>query len=257
MKSAVKPGQVLILVLLVVVVSLAVGLSVASRNITNIRTSTQTEESQKAFSAAEGGIESVLSQGLSSLVPGTTQVDVGNIKANVNVEKKETFEAQIVRGSVGQISIVGMETKPVKISWAKNGETAASIEVTQLWGCCGSAPGVQTRNAYDGGSSESLGKQFGFNDALDPGGCEGYAKCVTITIANDNATLLRIRPFWHSNSFLVKAIPPNVLPTQTYTLKSTASTADGITRTVQVTKTLPQLPAVFDYAIYSDSAIVK
>ena len=50
-----KQGQILILVLLVVVVILAIGLSVASRNITNLRTSTQTENSQKAFSAAEGG----------------------------------------------------------------------------------------------------------------------------------------------------------------------------------------------------------
>ena len=88
MKSAVKPGQVLILVLLVVVVALAVGLSVASRNITNVRTSTQTEESQKAFSAAEAGIESILSQGLGSLQEGPQDpVTVGGVTANVIVTK--------------------------------------------------------------------------------------------------------------------------------------------------------------------------
>ncbi len=62
MKTAKKSGQILILVLLIVVVALAVGLSVASRNITNLRSSTQTEQSQRAFTAAEGGVEDVLSR---------------------------------------------------------------------------------------------------------------------------------------------------------------------------------------------------
>ena len=68
-----KSGQILILILLIVVVALAVGLSVASRNITNLRTSTQAEHSQRALSAAEGGIEDVLSR-LSTVA---SQVPVG------------------------------------------------------------------------------------------------------------------------------------------------------------------------------------
>src|SRR3989338_3404772 len=96
-----RRGQILILVLLIVVVALAVGLSVASRNITNLRTSTQTEQSQRAFSAAEGGVEDVLSK-LSTIandinvgssnsgcaVAGNQaicSVPVGEITANVNV----------------------------------------------------------------------------------------------------------------------------------------------------------------------------
>ena len=55
-----KKGQVLVLVLLVVVVALAVGLSVASRNLTNLRITTQSEQSQRAFNAAEGGNEHAL-----------------------------------------------------------------------------------------------------------------------------------------------------------------------------------------------------
>src|SRR3972149_6444629 len=101
-----KQGQILILVLLAVVVILAVGLSVASRNITNLRTSTQTEQSQRAFSAAEGGVEDVLSR-LSTIAQSpsiATGVDVpvtvGDITANVNVKASSVYEAVVEEGTV-------------------------------------------------------------------------------------------------------------------------------------------------------------
>ncbi len=53
-------GQALLIVVLIMVVSLTVGLSVASRSITNLRISTEEQSSQAAFSAAEAGIERVL-----------------------------------------------------------------------------------------------------------------------------------------------------------------------------------------------------
>ncbi|HSW47754.1 MAG TPA: hypothetical protein VLG67_01625 [Candidatus Saccharimonadales bacterium] len=53
-------GQSLLIVVLVMVVVLTVGLSVAVRSTTNIRNSTDDESSQKAFSAAEAGVEQAL-----------------------------------------------------------------------------------------------------------------------------------------------------------------------------------------------------
>src|SRR3990172_9534276 len=116
-----KSGQILILVLLIVVVSLAVGLSVASRNLTNLKISTQTEQSQRAFSAAEGGVEDVLSRlnNISSAIvsqdfSGTgcvgggadtanCTIGVGNIDANVNVKSNTTYEFTLKPGEVGQV----------------------------------------------------------------------------------------------------------------------------------------------------------
>ena len=53
-------GQALLIVLLVMTVALTVGLSVATRTIVNVRITTQEEQSQRAFSAAEAGIEETL-----------------------------------------------------------------------------------------------------------------------------------------------------------------------------------------------------
>ncbi len=47
-----QSGQALLIIVLVMVVALTIGLSVASRTITNLRTSREQASSQKALSAA-------------------------------------------------------------------------------------------------------------------------------------------------------------------------------------------------------------
>lgn len=53
-------GQVLLAVILVAVVALTIGLSLVSRSITNVKVATQSEESQRAFQAAEAGVQRAL-----------------------------------------------------------------------------------------------------------------------------------------------------------------------------------------------------
>lgn len=55
-------GQVVIILLLVTVIVLAVGLSVAGRSINEIETSTISENSSRAFSAAEAGLERIITK---------------------------------------------------------------------------------------------------------------------------------------------------------------------------------------------------
>lgn len=55
-----EKGQSLLIVVLVMVVALTIGLSVASRSITNLRIASEEQNSQAAFSAAEAGIEKAL-----------------------------------------------------------------------------------------------------------------------------------------------------------------------------------------------------
>lgn len=52
-----QAGQILLIVILVVIVSLTIGLSIASRSITSLKASTEETESRKALAAAEAGIE--------------------------------------------------------------------------------------------------------------------------------------------------------------------------------------------------------
>ena len=275
-----KSGQILILVLLIVVVSLAVGLSVASRNLTNLRISTQTQESQRAFSAAEGGVEDVLSRlqtlaqtQQAALTSGSGYNDtfyVGDLSATVKVFGRNVYETTVPLGEVAQVTLVVNPGPPVSyytgnltIEWQVTPD--APIELTfvcdsiSLSNNCtvNSVAGVdhgdyaQNRFAYQ--APGSLGGQQGFQN------CTQIASICSVTINVPSAAkpiILRIKPFHNAVNLKVYGTPS--LPTQIYEINSVAKTSLGIKRRVQVTRTaLPALPAVFDYVLYSEGDIVK
>src|SRR3989344_5732237 len=64
-----QAGQVLLIVILILIIVLTVGLSIASRSITTIRTSTDEASSQKALSAAEAGIEQTIQSNIPIATP--------------------------------------------------------------------------------------------------------------------------------------------------------------------------------------------
>src|SRR5687767_6526323 len=61
-----EKGQMLLVVVLTLIVALTVGLSLASRTVLNVRLSRQGEESQRAFQAAEAGVEQILQSNANS-----------------------------------------------------------------------------------------------------------------------------------------------------------------------------------------------
>jgi hypothetical protein len=72
-----QAGQTMLIVVLAIVIALTVGLSVASRSITNLKTTTEEVNSQKALSAAEAGIEKALQKLTTTSSPITGTFDVG------------------------------------------------------------------------------------------------------------------------------------------------------------------------------------
>src|SRR3990167_5301279 len=53
-------GQIILILVLITVVGLTIALSLVSRTISDIRITSQIEQSSKAFSAAEAGVETAL-----------------------------------------------------------------------------------------------------------------------------------------------------------------------------------------------------
>lgn len=89
-----EKGQTLLIIVLIMVVGLTVGLAVASRSIINVRTSTEEENSQRAFSAAEAGIEQALRIGCVTPIPpgtGCNPVPIGTFNNNMS----STFNTNI------------------------------------------------------------------------------------------------------------------------------------------------------------------
>lgn len=232
-----KSGQILIIVLLIVVVTLAVGLSVASRNITNLRTSTQTEQSQRAFTAAEGGIEDVLSRfstlktdpavttssGLNVSVP----VGSSGISATVNL-KAINYVQRVDTGHVAQINLrdannVHAHDAPynvtqVKISWAKAvpgegdlGKPFPSVEVTFVCQTASSTtPCVNNNNnvAVSGYAQDRVAftnNSSGDQGFTNCGNSSGVVTSSTVTDPDYNCTITF--PLVNSNILLVRVRP--------------------------------------------------
>lgn len=267
-----KSGQVLILVLLTVIVVLTIGLSVASRNITNLRTTTQTEQSQRAFTAAEGGVEDVLSiiddpvefqrtyRYAQSSTGDTQSVAVGDLNATVNVRASATFDGSVSVGDVLQIDLEGVRNnQTINIEWARKNTVevdpphgVASIEVTQIYSISG-----QDREYFQG--EPRAGESGNVVVASDCSGGSAFKKCMSITTPPAPAVpkLLRIKPFWANTTVRVYGNGFD-LPVQIYDITSTAQSEIGVARSVQVTRSSkPKLPAVFDYVLFSEQDIVK
>lgn len=87
-----EKGQVLLIVVLAMIVALTVGLSVAARSIIDLRIATDEGDSQKAFSAAEAGIE----QAQKISIPADPSTPV--------IEQKEIGEAIIESVFVSPVS---------------------------------------------------------------------------------------------------------------------------------------------------------
>ncbi|MCR4305917.1 MAG: hypothetical protein NUV73_02430, partial [Candidatus Daviesbacteria bacterium] len=69
---------------------------------------------------------------------------------------------------------------------------------------------------------------------------------------------LRIKPYWANTTVKVYSLGATPLPVQTYDISSSATANAGVTRKVQVNRTaLPMMPAVFDYAFFSEGSIIK
>jgi len=84
-------GQALLVVVLVMVVALTVGLSIASKSITGFRNSTEQASSQKALSAAEAGIEQALKSNVSIGTP-DNPIKLGDSNYNTTVTQVDGTE---------------------------------------------------------------------------------------------------------------------------------------------------------------------
>lgn len=75
-----QSGQVIIILLLIMLVALSIGLVATQRSVTDVTTSTQTDQATRAFSAAEAGIEEAI-QGGNSI----SGLKVGDARVSVNI----------------------------------------------------------------------------------------------------------------------------------------------------------------------------
>ena len=279
-------GQTIIILLLVMVVGLTIGLSMVSRSLTDIKISQQTEQSQRAFSAAEAGLEYALSQGLVNIaggdIPQTIITPGVSYSGKVSKTGAEGYElkgqAAIEQDDVAQINLDPLDIEAggiatsINIFWGERGTNqvpnpacstlpnpvVASLELTFItqsgisYGINKYAYNACTGlNATNNFSSPS---QYGLPTPTPPSTATAYYAKIDSLDIPDDAKILRIRPLYNNASIKIE---PNggVFPNQSYKL-TVKGEAQGKVRAIEWLQPIkPALPAIFDYVLFSGSSV--
>jgi hypothetical protein len=263
-----QSGQMVLMVLLIMLVGLTIAAGVFLDSLTEVQLTTSQENSDRAFNAAEGGVEQYLAKDFTSLITASdstdsNEVDVGNLKANVKLTKESTFKALIEENDVGTVNLDGMSTNAtLTISWTKGEDQnpgtclegdnqAPAALIVEKWSNK-SAP-VVTRSVY---------KPFGCNipSGVTPSTNAGenpYLSTIDFSVTPSDY-LLRLRPVYNKATIAVSGGRGVSLPPQQISIESKSSiTGSGESKAIKATKTFSDLPMIFDYVLYSGSAIVK
>lgn len=253
-------GQVLLVVLLITVIALTVGLSVASRNIVSQRTSQEEASSQKALAAAEAGIEQSLKSGISIPIATfetnttyvTTVIPVLGTEVLVNggnvIPKDEGADIWLVAHdpSSGEPIFTTPWSGSLRIYWgdASGSCNNAALEIIVVYD---PFPYKLKRYAYDpcalrrgdnnflptsGGGSVS-GKPFSYSSP---------------SISVTSGFLARVVPLYASAT--IGATASIALLSQGSIIGATGESL-GTTRKINVFKGYPQLPIEYFYGLFS------
>lgn len=231
-------GQVTLLVLLVMVVLLTVGLAVVSRSVTDIRISKETEESARAFSAAEAGIEEALKHDLATLIWTDESISVGDLEAKVTVTETNSFETKIEQGETAEVNLKDYSGN-IEVSWR-----GKVLELTLI---------------YQDGDYKIIRDVYNLTaENCDDIDADNFTNTFTVpaSLPADSEKALRVRPICAEATVTVSGVG-NPLPEQSYKIRSEVVGPGKQVRTVEVTKSLPILPPIFDYVLFSGGTLVK
>lgn len=177
-------GQALLIILLIMAVVLTISLSVVSRSVTDITVSKKEEDSARAFSAAEAGVEQVLkgSNVYSGSLPNSASFAVGNPTAIIATAKDFVFPSLVSFGESVTLWLVAHDSNgdlacsaslpcftgnKLKFCWGESGtgssnNTTPALEVSVLYRTSSSDYSTATvaRGSYDPNSARSAGNHF-------------------------------------------------------------------------------------------------
>lgn len=255
-----QQGQVLLIVILVMVVALTIGLSVASRSIVSLRTSTEQAESQKALAAAEAGIEQAIkansapspgSLGSASYTTSLSNISGQNFLLNGGnpIPKNDGFDLWLSDYSTSSAEIYkNQKDANLTIYWGDgmDGCANAALEIAVI---SGDRPNpVLTKYAFDACQDRQTGNNFMY---ISGGGgtVNGKTFPFGVTVTVTKGFIARIIPLY-ANAH-VGVLSSADLPNQGKVITSTG--ASGTTeRKITVFQSYPSLPVeLFPYNLFS------
>ncbi len=282
-KKETQSGQVALMALLVMTIAATVGLSLIARTTTDISVTRNTEESTRAFSAAEAGVEETLRSGVAS--SGTIDPTYGvSYTASITpvsgtATSPYVFPQKTLNEDTETVWLVSHSAdgtiiesptytaNTINVCWSSESTTPA-IVVSILYKKASDGSYRVARNAYDSNRSRATDLVTGnnFSAPVAATGCPSTTALGTkitfsdygIVPANDTLIALRIRPVYAGALLAVApaaAVPAQNLPVQGNSIQSVGVTTSGVNRKITVYQQYRAPESIFDYALYSEGSL--
>lgn len=277
-----QAGQIVLITLLVLTIATTVALSLMSRTTMDTAISNQIEQSSRAFSAAEAGIEEALQSGVGT--SGTKVLSGGEASYTVNVSNIGgaagvfEFPKKSQRGVTETLWLVNHNASGalVEIPTYTNGSigicwstevTIPAIIATLLYKESTDGSYRVAKAAFDPQNARRATNNFQAPTAM-VGGCGGktdttYRATITFSVLNpsinyntDTLLALRVRTVY-SDAKLAIDTNSEVLPLQGNKIDSTGTTTSGTNRKIVVFQQYRSPATIFDAALYSQGSINK
>ncbi len=267
-----QSGQILLITLLVLTVATTIALSVIGRSTSDEAISTQLEESARAFSAAEAGIEEALRSGrgtTSVLTSGPSYtVTVGSIggatgifqfprKTPVGIAETLWLVNHNTDGTLDETRQVSVPS--MTVCWSAEA-TVPALSVSVLYKSSSDGSYRTARAALDPDATRAATNKFtgvspaGTNCAL----ANNYQQTIPfaslgITPAVDTLLAIRLRPLYADTRIAIDPLGAT-MPSQGNRIESVGSTNAGVSRKVVVYQQYRSPESVFDASIVSQSS---
>jgi hypothetical protein len=288
-------GQTLLLVLLSMAVVLTIVLSVLARSITDISVTTQEEDSFRAFSAAEAGIEQALVGGvLFNMVGGIEGAPSYDAEVSqYGLDQKEVvYPIPLISGDSSTFWFVSHDTNgnlscsgptnpcfhgnTLKVCWGRAGTSANSaitpaIELTLFYTSTPTDYSTTkiARAAIDPNVTRQISNSFASPDAgTCTIGSDVFQFQKTFTLTNlglplevaSRGNILQfatVKMLYNTDTAHKSGIVvPNNLPSQGKEIASSGSSGQA-NRAVNVFQSFGEIPSVFQGAVYSSGGLTK
>ena len=155
-------GQILLIVVLTMIVALTVGLSIAARVVTELKLSKQNEESQRAFQAAESGIQQTIER----------QSAIGTLNSPITLDNSAAFSTTFTTDNGTAILI-------------NNGQEADQASGADVWlSDYSSNPAFLFQNPMGGGNPVTITLYWGTNgqNSCFSSGGESVAPAIEVVL---------------------------------------------------------------------------
>ena len=285
-------GQMVLIIVLILTIAATVALALIGRSTMDVGVTTNIEESQRAFHAAESGIEQLLSNSGSAL-PLITLSSGATVVANKQsiggTNAVYTVPNGILRGEAGTVFLVSHDDATGELKEDVNdalrfkgptlgvcidkGYSEPAVELIVVYKRLDrlsldanppTLPNYQVgRFAYD--MKPDRITENGFTSFSDIGGTDVGDHCgksnvyyLPLPIPTDVTILplmLRIRPYYRDISVYIDPGADFVLPQQGDEITSTGDSGTGILRKIVVKRAYTAADEFMDYSLYTQGAI--